>query len=141
MRTRRLELICGVLGGVLGLATLGVALFAPLSLRCYATTLSTPIPGCFRVSQVQVQGLASLAFAITLFGGLSLGIALFALWHSLARSLPALILLWACTALLWGATLLALLSIGVLFVPADALALVACIAGTMAAGQRIPAHV
>ncbi len=141
MRTRRLELICGVLGGVLGLAALGVALFAPLNLLCYATTLSMPPPGCFRVSQVQEQGLASLAFAIALFGGLSLGIALFALWHSLARSLPALILLWGCTALLWGATLLALLSIGVLLVPADALALTASIAGTVAAGQRVPAHV
>jgi hypothetical protein len=40
-----------------------------------------------------VQGLASLAFAIALFGGLSLGIALFALWHGLSQSLPALILL------------------------------------------------
>jgi hypothetical protein len=54
-------------------------------------------------------------------------------WHSLARALPALVLLWICTALLFGVTVLALLSIGVLFVPAVALALTACIAGT--AGQ------
>ena len=141
MWTRRIELVGGVLGGALGLAALGVGLFAPLSTR----RIDTPAPGsqagCFPVSQVQVQGLASLAFAITLFGGLSLGIALFAVWHSLGRSLPALILLCACTALLCAATLLALLSIGVLFVPADALALVASVAGTVAAGQRIPAHV
>lgn len=141
MRTRRLELICGVLSGALGLAALGVGLFAPLGTECIDTTAPGSQAGCFPVSQVQVQGLASLAFAITLFGGLSLGIALFALWHSLAPSLPALILLWVCTVLLWGATLLALLSIGVLFVPADVLALVACIAGTVAAGQRVPAHV
>jgi hypothetical protein len=140
MRSQRVELVCGVLGGALGLAALGVGLFAPLSLRCYAA--QPPIPGgCFRVSQVEVQGLASLTFAIALFGGLSLGIAVFAAWHSLARQLPALILLWVCTALLWGATALALLSIGVLFVPADLLALVASVMGTVAARRRVPAHV
>jgi hypothetical protein len=141
MWTRRLELICGVLGGVLGLAALGVGLFAPSSLVCYGTTHSTPVPGCFRVSLVQEQGLANLALAIALFGGLSLGIAVFALWHSLTRSLPALVLLWLCTALLWGVTVVALLSIGVLALPSDILALVASIAGTVAAGQRMPAHV
>lgn len=83
-----------------------------------------------------MQGLASLSFAITLFGGLSLGVIVFAVWHSLARSLPALVLLWVCTALLYGATLLAILSIGVLFVPADALALVASIMGIIAATRR-----
>lgn len=141
MGSRRVELVCGVLGGVLGLAALGVALFAPLSTECIDTTGPSGQAGCFSVSQVQVQGLASLTFAITLFGGLSLGIAVFALWHSLARSLPALVLLWVCMALLWGVTVLALFSIGALFVPADVLALVASIAGTVAAGQRIPAHV
>jgi hypothetical protein len=102
MRSRRLELVCGVLGGALGLVALGVALFAPLGTECIDTTAPGSQSGCFPVSQVQVQGLGSLAFAITLFGGLSLGIILFALWHSLARSLPALVLLWMCTALLCG---------------------------------------
>jgi hypothetical protein len=140
MWSRRLELVCGVLGGALGLAALGVALFAPLGTKCIDTTTPGSQSGCFPESLVQLQGLASLSFAITLFGGLSLGIILFALWHSRARSLPALVLLWVCTALLWFATLLAALSIGVLFVPADVLALMASIAGTMAARQRVPAH-
>jgi hypothetical protein len=141
MSSRRIELVCGVLGGILGLAALGVGLFVPGSLVCYAMTHFTPTPGCFRVSLVQEQGLASLAPPIVLFGGLSLGVTLFAIWHSQTRGLLAHILLWLCTALLWGVTVLALPSIGLLFVPTDVLALVASIAGTVAAGQRAPAHV
>jgi hypothetical protein len=140
MQSRRFELVCGVLAGVLGLSALGFGLFAPLGTECVDTTAPGGQIGCFHVSQVQIQGLASLSFAIVLFGGLALGIALFAAWHSLTRSLPALVLLWACTLLLYFATLLALLSIGLLFVPADALALAASIAGTVAARQRSPAH-
>jgi hypothetical protein len=142
MWSRRIERIGGVLGGGLGLAALGVALLAPLSTEC----IDTPAPGralCSPVSQVQGLGMASLVFPITVFGGLSLGIALLAWWHSLARSLPALILLWACTTLLWTAsvkTLFAVLSIGILFVPAAVLALVASLSGTVAASQRVPAH-
>jgi hypothetical protein len=140
MRTRRLERICGVLGGVLGLIALGVALFAPLGTTCIDTTIPGMGAGCHATSLVQIESLSNLAFAITLFGVLSLGILLFAVWHSVNRSLAALVLLWVCTVLLWGATLLAALSIGVFFLPADALALVASIAGTVAATQRIPAH-
>jgi hypothetical protein len=73
--------------------------------------------------------------AITLFGGLSLGLALFAVGHSLRGTAVLLILLWACTILLGAATLLALLSIGVFFVPAAMLALLTSIVGTIAAQQ------
>jgi hypothetical protein len=142
MWSRRIERIGGVLGGGLGLAALGIALFAPLSTKC----LDTPVAGhsgCFPVSQVQLQGLASLWFPIALVGGLSLGIVLVALWHSSSQSRLALLLLWGCTTLFWAAsvkTLLVVLSIGVWFVPADLLALTASIAGTVAAGQRVLAH-
>lgn len=129
MWSRRIELMCGVLSGVLGLAALGVGLFAPLGIQCTAAPGPSSTGGCVGVSLVQAQGLASLSFAITLFGALSVGIVLFAVWHSRARQLPALVLLWTCTALLYFATLLALLSIGVFFLPADALALVAGVAG------------
>lgn len=132
MWSRRIELICGVLSGVLGLAALGVGLFAPLGIECTGAPGPSSTGGCVGVSLVQAQGLASLSFAITLFGGLSLGIVLFAIWHSRARALPALVLLWTCTALLYGATLLAVLSIGALFIPADALALVAGVAASVA---------
>jgi hypothetical protein len=140
MWSRRVELVCGVLAGVLGLSALGIGLFAPLGTECVDTTAPGSQSSCFHASQVQMQGLLSLSFAITLFGGLALGIALFAAWHSLTRSLPALIVLWGCTVLLYFATLLALLSIGVLLVPADVFALAASIAGTVAARQPSPAH-
>jgi hypothetical protein len=141
MRSQRLELICGVLGGALGLAALGVALFAPLGVRCVDTTVSSSASGCSPVNLIQMQDLASLTFAITLFGGLSLSIILFAVGHSLTHTLPLLIALWVFTMLLWFATLLGALSIGLFFVPADGLALVAAIAGTVFAGQRVPARV
>jgi hypothetical protein len=69
-----------------------------------------------------------------------------------ARSLLPLVLLWTGTAFLWVlsvetvryqlsiGTLLATPAIGLAFAPADLLALAASIAGTVAAGQRVPAH-
>jgi hypothetical protein len=119
MLSRRIELVCGVLAGALGLTALGVVLFALL----------------------QVQGLEILWLPITLWGGLWLGVVLCAVWHSLVGSRPALVLLWVYTALLCLATTPALIDpIGIVFVPADVLALGASIAGTVAAQRRIPAH-
>jgi hypothetical protein len=141
MESRHIELVCGALGGILGLAALAVGLFAPLGTEC--TDISDPTgPGaCVHVSAVQFQGLASLWFAITLFGGLSLSIILFAVWHSLARSLPALMLLWVCTVLLCVSAALTLSLLGVFFVPAGVLAIIASAVGTTEAQQRVPAHV
>jgi hypothetical protein len=118
MESRRIELVCGVLAGALGLTALSVAVSAV----------------------VQVQGVEILWLSITLLGGLWLGVVLCAVWHSLVRSLPALVLLWVYTALLCLATLPGLTSlIGLVFVAADVLALGASIAGTVAAQQRAPA--
>lgn len=136
MGLRRLELLGGVLGGLLGLAALGVSLYAPLGELCTGTSAPDIQTSCHPASLVQEQGLASLSFVIVVFGGLSLGIALFAVAHSLLQHPLLLILLWVCTGLLVGATLLALLSIGVFFVPADALALLTSIVGTLAGQQR-----
>jgi hypothetical protein len=157
MWSRRIELVCGALCGALGLALLGVWLFAPLGMKLISTGDGPGNPARYvPASFWQLYGLASLLFPITVVGGLSLGIVLFALWHSRARRLPALILLWVCTALLWlawVATLMALPSIGVLtalhgggvlfvlLVLVPVVALVASIAGTVAARQRVPAHV
>lgn len=141
MRAQRVELICGVASGVLGLVALATALFAPLGMECFSGTTPGVQPGCHAVSLVQMQSLGSLAFAIELFGTLSLAIALFAVWHALTHNVGALILLWVATALLYFSSFLALLSIGLLFVPADLLALVASIAGTLAPQPRTPVHV
>ena len=139
MWLRRLELLGGVLGGALGLAALGFALLAPLGEQCSGSSTLGEQTICSPVSLAQAQGLASLSFAIMLFGGLSLGVAVFAVSHSLLQRPTLLILLWVCTALLCFATLLAVLTIGMFFVPADALALLASITGTIASQQPIPA--
>jgi hypothetical protein len=89
---------------------------------------------------VQNQGLASLWFAIALFGGLSLAVVIFSLWHSLAPNLPLLIILWVSVGLLCLVTIAALLSIGILFLPGDALAITAAILGSRATAQLTPAH-
>ena len=139
MWLRRLELLGGVLGGALGLAALGFALLAPLGEQCSGSSTLGERTICAPVSLAQAQGLASLSFAIMLFGGLSLGVAIFAVCHSLLQRPMLLILLWVCTALLCFATLLGFLTVGVFFVPADALALLASISGTMASRQPTPA--
>ena len=139
MWLRRLELLAGVLGGILGLAALGYALFAPLGEQCTGSSTLNGQTICSPVSLAQAQGLASLSFAIMLFGGLSLGVAVFAVSHSLLQRPRLLVLLWVCAVLLCFATLLAMFSIGMFFVPADALALVACITGTIASQQPAPA--
>jgi hypothetical protein len=118
MRSRRIELYCGVLGGVLGLAALALGISFAL----------------------QVQPLDTLWFAITVFGGPSLGILLFSIWHSQSRNVAAFILLIASTLALMVWTVLGGFSIGLLFIPADLLALAAIVAGIGAASQRAPVH-
>jgi hypothetical protein len=139
MRSRRVELICGILGGVLGLIALGVVLFAPLTLVCADAPPPHPRGGCFHVSAVARYGLASQAVGIAIFGGLSLGIILFTLWHVRSMRPLGLVLLWVCAVLLSFLTLISLANIGLVFVPTDALALAASIAGTRAGRQRAPA--
>ncbi|HEY7779174.1 MAG TPA: hypothetical protein VIC85_03075 [Ktedonobacterales bacterium] len=139
MRARRVELVCGVLGGVLGLAALAVALFAPLTRTCVGGAAGHSRDGCFYVSAVQQYGLASQSLGIAVFSGLSLGIILFTLWHVRSQRLPALILLWACAILLSYLSLLGLDSVGLVFVPANLLAYAASIAGTVARRERAPA--
>lgn len=114
MQSQRVELYCGVVGGVLALAALALGIGAAL----------------------QMQPLQTLWFAITVFGVPSLGILVFSVWHSRSRSVPALILLIVSTLALMVWTVLGGFSIGLLFVPADLLALAAIIAGSVAATQR-----
>ena len=139
MRLRRIELVCGVLGGLLGLAALAAGLFAPLGTSCTSVAGSS-VDRCTSVSVAQNQGLASLWFAIALFSGLSIAVMIFSLWHSLAPSLPLLILLWVSVGLLCLMTIAALLSIGILFLPGDALAITAAILGSRVGTQSTPAH-
>ncbi len=118
MWSRWIELYCGVLGGVLGLAALALGISMAL----------------------QVQPLGTLWFAIMVFGGPSLGIILFSVWHSQTRNAVAFILLIASTVALMVWTVLGGFSIGLLFIPADLLALAAIVAGIGVASQRAPVH-
>lgn len=140
MRSRRVELICGVLGGALGLVALGVVLFAPLTRTCVGGAATHARDGCFYVSAAQQYGLASQAPGIAVFGGLSLGIILFTLWHVRSPRLPALMLLWVCALLLSYLISLGLDSVGLVFMPANALAYAASIAGTIAGRRRVAAQ-
>jgi hypothetical protein len=128
MGQRRIELVCGVLGGLLGLAALAVSLFAPLGTECTDT--------CQSVSLVEMQGLGSFWIVIALFGVLSLAVVIFSLWHSLSSKPILLSSLWVAAALLCALTIIViLLDFGILFIPADALALTAAILGSRAGMQ------
>jgi len=123
MDARRIEMLAGVLSGILGLVALGISLFAPLVTSCVDTLQGRH--ECTSISLMQAQGAESLSFAITLFGALSLAVLIFTVLHSLTLITALLGLLWACTALFY------------LFM---LLALVASIAGTKVAQQSRPAH-
>jgi hypothetical protein len=136
--SRRIEAICGVAAGALGLVALGAALFAPLVAQSGCTTTltsdgvtQTDCSTATPISIAQAQGLASLIPVITAFSVILISIAVFALLHSAGRWIGSLILLWISVALLWLAMTVALLSIGIFFAPSALLALVAAIFGSL----------
>jgi hypothetical protein len=138
---RRIELVCGVIGGVLGFAVLGLALFAPLNMICSAGTGPEVRGGCVFMSAIQSQGLANLWLPVALFAVPLLGIILFVVWHSRTPILPVLVPLWVCTVMVCVVSVLARTSVGIYFVPADVLALAAAITGSIAGQQGTPARV
>jgi hypothetical protein len=138
---RRIELTCGVLGGALGFAVLGLALFAPLNMICSSGTGPRVRGGCDFMSAIQSQGLANLWLPVALFAVPLLGIILFVIWHSRTQSLPVLVPLWVCTLMVCVVSVLSRTSIGVYFVPADVLALAGVITGSIAGQRGIPARV
>jgi hypothetical protein len=141
MDYRRIELVCGALGGVLGFVVLGLVLFAPLNMICSAGTEPSIRGGCVRMSGVQSQGLANLWLPVLLFAVPFFGVILFAVWRSRSRSMTSLVVLWVCAVAVSVLSVLALTSIGVYFIPADLLSLAAAIVGTVAAQRRVPAQV
>jgi hypothetical protein len=143
---RRIERGCGLAAGILGLVALGVALFAPLATvttSCMITVSSSgavttdcSTAGTKHISIVQNQGFPSLLPVVLLFSTILIGIALFAVMHSRSGARVFLVLLWVFTALLLVASFIAILSIGVVFLPSVLLALVAAIAGSRARERR-----
>jgi hypothetical protein len=133
--SRRIEAICGVAAGALGVITLGAVLFAPLGTQSRCSSALSPDgvtqTDCSTTSMsiVQAQGLEILLPAIILFAAPLIGIAVFALLHSLGRG--GLVLLWISVAALCVAMVLAILSIGIFFAPSALLALLAAITGSL----------
>jgi hypothetical protein len=145
MVLRRIELVCSVLAGALGFIAIGITLFAPVW-KWYCD----PIPGQSScnpyVTGAQFGQAGIVLYYIIWIAVPSLGIVLFALWHSRTHRLPALVLLWVCTVLLGAVTgnvglnpFVGPFAVLGFLVPACVLALGASIAGTVAAQQRAPA--
>jgi hypothetical protein len=133
--SRRLEVISGVAAGALGFLALGVALLAPLGTMSGCMTSLSP-DGVTRtdcstthVSIAQIQGLVSLLPAIILIAAPPIGIAVFAVRHSVGRG--SLVPLWISVAVLYMAMFLAILSIGIFFAPSALLALLAAVSGSL----------
>lgn len=128
--TRTFEVICGAASGILGVATLIFALFGPTyagastgcdsSGVCYMRTLPP-------TSVVQLQGLSSvlgvLIFGVLFFMLIAGGAAL----DGMRGVAEGRAMLWLGTVLLTVGMFLALLSIGVLFVPSWLLAVAASV--------------
>jgi len=133
--SRRLEVISGGAAGALGLLALGVALVAPLGTMSGCTTSLAPdgvtrtVCSTTSVSIAQIQGLVNLLPAIILFAAPLIGIAVFAVRHSVGRG--SLVPLWISVAVLCVAMVLAILSIGIFFAPSALLALLAAVSGSL----------
>jgi hypothetical protein len=138
---RGLEAICGIVAGGLGLVTLVYVLFfLPAYAGSGSTCDSTGHCVDYKLPNTTIaenQGVASLVPVIVV--GVLLFVAIFAgaLWDGLRDELPAKVLLWTATVLLTVGIFLAILSIGLFFMPAWLLAIMASIlALTRARGQR-----
>jgi hypothetical protein len=146
---RRIEMVCGIATGALGLATLAFALGAPLvttesggcttggSPEGITTTCTPSVTG--HTSVIANQGLVSLLPAILIFGSILLAIVGFALAHSRGGAGTSLTFLWIFTALLWAAMVLTGFSIGLFFFPTSLLALVTAILASMPDRRHSPA--
>jgi hypothetical protein len=128
--TRRAELTCGVLSWGLGLITLIVALFAPLE-STVSTICGQGTASCTTVTShesiVQNQGLASVAGVLLLGILIFTGIVIGALLDAGRNAALGRGILWVATVLLTAGLVLAIASIGMLFIPAWGLAVAASV--------------
>ena len=118
--TRWIELVCGLLCGILGLLALVMAFFGPGISYQGSSSSGTTFSGV--TSYAQARGDVLPYFV--LFGIPLVGVALGAALHTWRRSSAGRILLWVSTAILLLLVVLAILSIGAFFVPSLALAFI-----------------
>jgi hypothetical protein len=135
---RALEAGSAVLAGLVGLAALTLLLFTPsyAGETCQASDPGGPA-SCtpYTATLLDVNGLDAL-LPLAIFALLPLGIGISGVRHSRTGAPGARTTLWVITASLTAFSLLAILSIGSLFLPSVALALIAC---ALSLGHRRPA--
>jgi hypothetical protein len=135
---RVLEAISAVLASLAALAALVLLLFFPsyTGETCQASDPGGPV-NCttYTATLLEVNGLNAL-FPLSFFALLFLGVGIFGVWHSRTNEPSARATLWVFAVSLAAFSLLAILSIGSLFLPSVALALIACV---FSLGRRQPA--
>jgi hypothetical protein len=134
---RWLEGLSAALASLVGLAALVSLLFTPSYAGeiCQASDPGGPASCTTHTATLlEVNGLDAL-LPLAIFALLPLGIGISGVWHSRTDAPGARATLWVVTASLTAFSLLAILSIGSLFLPSVALALTACV---ISLGHRRP---
>lgn len=129
MRRSIAETICGLAGGALGLAGLGVAFFAPLGTDAGSTCDSSGSCTNYShaVSYAGMQGIGSVIPYLIVIGLPMLGVAVGATVHATRGSGVARGVLQFCALLLGVFTVLGALSVGIFLLPGTALAIAASV--------------
>jgi hypothetical protein len=140
MTTRqRIEAWSGLLSLIFGILGMGYAIFGPI--YQYASSTISPggqsssTSGTASLLQVGIQPITLIIFCILLLALFAAAIA--ALSHSRTRGWGWLIILWLSTGVIAIITLLAIFSVGMFFLPALLLALIASIISSI--GGRVAA--
>ena len=130
---RRIELVCGVLAGIAGLAGVWVFFYLPIGEQCSSNSGSEV---CSPISYVAANGAGSAVPYWLVFGAFCLIVVLGAVFHSLSGRGAWSGALWTGAALLLASCIFGGFSIGLFLVPGALLALVAAILSSVAGRRR-----
>lgn len=130
---RRIEFTSGLATSVFGLLGWAYAAFGP-TYRYVGSVISsngrtTTVSGPTSVVQKGLDPPGVVFFSVMLLVVVSFAVV--AYWHSQRRGKAALMILWACTSLLWISVGLGAASIGVLLLPAALLAMITSVTGSL----------
>lgn len=138
---RRIERLAGIAAGLSGAAMLVFALYGPTGSSTSTEVRSdgTTVTSSGTSSLVASQDLSLVLLVFLALIALALfGVAFGAHMHADSGTTEAYGLLWISTIMLGCGALLSIFSIGLFFVPAVLLALVACIAGSARTPRQQP---
>jgi len=130
---RRIELVCGVLAGIAGLAGVWVFFYLPIGTECTSSSSGSNV--CAPISYVAANGAGSAIPYWLVFGAFCLIVILGAVFHSLSGRGAWNGVLWTGAVLLLASSILGGFSIGFFLLPGALLALVAAILSSVA-GHR-----